>query len=767
MFRKSRVRSQTIAIKSLLWLLVVFLITDCSPRSAFQSSITDESKIEISPFAVTSGGVSWLDPLQYQKPAFVSINVPDESTTPYKYYVDMSAGAGTLCSQSSPCANIDNVLGKPGTLGGPAYIYLRGTGAISLYNDTFYGSPGQEIVIKPWPGSTATITGNSNMNSPSGVHHIILDGGPGLALRFNSNGTGTYVMNVMANDITIYRTQTFCTGSNRQLGWAVGGFAVSNRVSFINNEFYGCAQTGDQSSSVYVGPGDGGGYNDFLFKNNIVRDFFGEGIEINPRVTSTGITITGNAIHNVGKGTCATAWRCRPGITMSIQSGGGNNATVITNNLIWDIGSGCIWDRGGGTPKPLIANNSCYDYGKGEASGNVVPQGISGYNNGGTAVLRNNIIYSPNGESPFDGSPFTASNNLCGIGKYCGSASPVWSQNSVLSTDPNSSLFLKIGSTSEARNTGYSLSILTVDYAGVARPQEASYDIGAFEFVSGGSATPTPVPTLSPTPVPTSTPAPTPSGSMTSSTTWQSQFIGSQTANFTIEFDAVPNSNLINAVTGLSQASAGDYTSLAAIVRFNDQGYIDARSGSVYTAVAAIPYSAGQVYHFRLDVDMAAHTYSAFVTPPNSGAQTIGLNLAFRTEQAFVSSLSYLSVFAATGSHTISQVVVKPLNAPTPTPTPVPVDTQAPQVSITSPANGATVPVRSTVTITATATDNVGVSRIEFYVNGNLQCTDTTAPYSCSWLVPRKSGRAYQLQVKAIDIAGNAGLSSIVSVTSK
>src|SRR5262249_54702211 len=143
-------------------------------------------------------------------------------------------------------------------------------------------------------------------------------------------------------------------------GWAVGDSSVSNHVYFINNEFYGCGATGDQTSAVYVGPGNGGGYTDFVFQNNIVRDFFGEGIEINPRVTSTGITIVGNAFYNVGKGTCATPWNCRPGITMSVQSGGGNNSTVIANNVIWDTGSGCIWDRGGGTPNPIIANNTCY-----------------------------------------------------------------------------------------------------------------------------------------------------------------------------------------------------------------------------------------------------------------------------------------------------------------------------------------------------------------------------------------------------------------------
>jgi len=88
-------------------------------------------------------------------------------------------------------------------------------------------------------------------------------------------------------------------------------------------------------------------------------------------------------------------------------------------------------------------------------------------------------------------------------------------------------------------------------------------------------------------------------------------------------------------------------------------------------------------------------------------------------------------------------------------------DTTAPTVSITSPANNADVARRSTVTITATASDNVGVTRVEFTVNGALQCTDTTAPYSCNWSVPNTRNQTYQLQARAFDQAGNLGASTV------
>jgi glucose/arabinose dehydrogenase len=88
-------------------------------------------------------------------------------------------------------------------------------------------------------------------------------------------------------------------------------------------------------------------------------------------------------------------------------------------------------------------------------------------------------------------------------------------------------------------------------------------------------------------------------------------------------------------------------------------------------------------------------------------------------------------------------------------------DTIAPTVAITSPANNANVARRSTVTITATASDNVGVTRVDFLVNGALQCSDATAPYSCNWSVPNARNVTYQLQARAFDQAGNVGTSSI------
>src|SRR3989338_3897285 len=59
-------------------------------------------------------------------------------------------------------------------------------------------------------------------------------------------------------------------------------------------------------------------------------------------------------------------------------------------------------------------------------------------------------------------------------------------------------------------------------------------------------------------------------------------------------------------------------------------------------------------------------------------------------------------------------------------------DTIKPTVSLTAPADGAT--VSGTVTISANASDNVGVVGVQFKVDGaNVGAEDTTSPYSISW----------------------------------
>jgi hypothetical protein len=82
------------------------------------------------------------------------------------------------------------------------------------------------------------------------------------------------------------------------------------------------------------------------------------------------------------------------------------------------------------------------------------------------------------------------------------------------------------------------------------------------------------------------------------------------------------------------------------------------------------------------------------------------------------------------------------------------VDTEAPVVSITNPANGAT--VGDTVSITYSATDNVGVTSRSIKIDGVQKSTGT----SYSWDTTAYSDGSHTILVEAWDAAGNKGSDS-------
>jgi hypothetical protein len=92
-------------------------------------------------------------------------------------------------------------------------------------------------------------------------------------------------------------------------------------------------------------------------------------------------------------------------------------------------------------------------------------------------------------------------------------------------------------------------------------------------------------------------------------------------------------------------------------------------------------------------------------------------------------------------------------------------DTTLPNVSITSPANGTTYTSAQTVTVTASASDNVGVSSVQFRRNGVLVRTDSTAPYTASWSVSESLNGSHAWTARAFDAAGNSRTSSTVNTT--
>jgi len=89
-----------------------------------------------------------------------------------------------------------------------------------------------------------------------------------------------------------------------------------------------------------------------------------------------------------------------------------------------------------------------------------------------------------------------------------------------------------------------------------------------------------------------------------------------------------------------------------------------------------------------------------------------------------------------------------------------------PKVFTLYPVAGST--VTGVVNVSADVQDNIGIARLEFYVDGVLQAgaTDTSAPWGFAWdTTPQADGGPHTLYLKAYDTSGNVGTSGLVVVT--
>lgn len=84
-------------------------------------------------------------------------------------------------------------------------------------------------------------------------------------------------------------------------------------------------------------------------------------------------------------------------------------------------------------------------------------------------------------------------------------------------------------------------------------------------------------------------------------------------------------------------------------------------------------------------------------------------------------------------------------------------DTTPPTVSASETGNS------GTITLSATASDNIGVTKVEFWVDGALKGTDTVAPYTMTLDSRTLPNGSHSLVAKAFDAAANSASSTAVS----
>lgn len=115
----------------------------------------------------------------------------------------------------------------------------------------------------------------------------------------------------------------------------------------------------------------------------------------------------------------------------------------------------------------------------------------------------------------------------------------------------------------------------------------------------------------------------------------------------------------------------------------------------------------------------------------------------------------YAKAFDGSGNWTLSEVIsvtVFPRSA----------DTTPPTIVLLYPLAGST--VTGITDVIVDAFDNVVVSRVEFYVDGELQFVDTSPPWKYQWdTTPWADGGNHTMYFKAVDSSGNVGNNGPVS----
>jgi uncharacterized protein (TIGR03437 family) len=89
-------------------------------------------------------------------------------------------------------------------------------------------------------------------------------------------------------------------------------------------------------------------------------------------------------------------------------------------------------------------------------------------------------------------------------------------------------------------------------------------------------------------------------------------------------------------------------------------------------------------------------------------------------------------------------------------------DANPPSIRITAPVNGRSFTAPANITINAEASDNNGITRVEFFANNNRLGEDTSAPYSFQW--NNVAVGQYSLTAKATDNQGAITTSASVNI---
>ena len=237
-----------------------------------------------------------------------------------------------------------------------------------------------------------------------------------------------------------------------------------------------------------------------------------------------------------------------------------------------------------------------------------------------------------------------------------------------------------------------------------------------------------------------------------------SEFLASSGDTFWVQRQTSPTPLAASVVTLNDTAPTTDRWNLAAIEILAAGGAADTQAPTAPTGLAA-----GTVTATRVDLSWSASTDDVGVSGyrvyrgATQIADVAGTTVSDSTVAAGTTYSYTVKAYDAAGNLSAASTA---LTVTTPASPP---DTTPPTVSISAPANGAT--VTGTVSVTATAADDVGIVGVQFLLDGaDLGNEDSAAPYGTSWDSSTAVSGSHTLSARARDAAGNTTTSATITV---